>query len=187
MKDVNTHLPEAAAKLLDVFPDGRLCRFINRHSGTLLDVQPTLDLVNDDVPQVVGNPESAGVQYWIITPYGDGQAIIPRAVPKTGSSQIRYLTPSSIAPDQPVTVSPFPVSWTILPTAGCPHKDKSPLTGFSVPEGLYEEWTCQICWPHFRSGEPRMLDLWAGKMKENTKVGCCCLLRVGWGLADIGV
>ncbi|KAJ7235012.1 hypothetical protein B0H12DRAFT_152390 [Mycena haematopus] len=54
MKDFNTQLPEDTAKLLAVFPDGRLCRLINRHSGTLLDVRPNLDVVNDDVPQVVG-------------------------------------------------------------------------------------------------------------------------------------
>jgi hypothetical protein len=55
MKEFNTQLPEDAAKFLkDYLPDGRLCRFVNRHSGTLLDVRPNLDVVNDDVPQVVG-------------------------------------------------------------------------------------------------------------------------------------
>ncbi|KAF8149742.1 hypothetical protein K438DRAFT_1943786 [Mycena galopus ATCC 62051] len=169
MKEFNTQLPpDAAIFMKDYFPKGRLCRFVNRRSGTLLDVRPNLDVVNDDVPQVVGNPESVGVQYWIITPYGDGQAIVP--VPKDGSSKVRYLTPSNVAVEHPVTVSPFPVSWNILPTAACPSKQESPLTGFTVPQGLYEEWTCQICWPHFKNVEPRMLDLWAGMKDANTKV-----------------
>jgi hypothetical protein len=43
-----------------------------------------------------------------------------------------------------------------------------------VPQGLYEEWTCQISWPHFRNTEPRMLDLYAGTPTANTKV--CRLL-----------
>jgi hypothetical protein len=69
------------AAFCDRFPEGRLCRLVNRRSGTLLDIQPNLTLVNDNVPQVVGkhksrlfippvstqletgNAESAGVQY----------------------------------------------------------------------------------------------------------------------------
>ncbi|KAJ7878011.1 hypothetical protein B0H14DRAFT_1664644 [Mycena olivaceomarginata] len=169
MKKFNTQLPEDAAKFLkDYFPDGKLCRFVNRRSGTLLDVRPHLDIFNDEVPQVVCNRESAGVQYWIITPFGNGQAIVP--VPKDGSStgKIRYLTPSDVTESQPVTVSPFPVSWIILPTAACPKN--SPLVPSAVPQGLYAEWTCQICWPHFKNTEPQMLDLLGGNKDADSKV-----------------
>ncbi|KAJ6498684.1 hypothetical protein DFH09DRAFT_333999 [Mycena vulgaris] len=156
------------AAFCDMFPQGRLCRLINRRSGTLLDIQPDLTLVNDKVPQVVGNAESAGVQYWMIVPHGDGQAIIP--VPKDGSSTVRYLSPSSLNTDRPITISPFPASFSIFPTSDCPQLSDSPLTSFSVPQGLYEEWTCQISWPHFRNTEPRMLDLYAGVATANTMV-----------------
>ncbi|KAF8892793.1 hypothetical protein CPB84DRAFT_1331858 [Gymnopilus junonius] len=157
--------PRKRGRILRAVPEGRLCRFVNRRSGTLLDVR-SLDLVNDAVPQVVGNAEKDGVQYWIITPLGDGQAIIP--VPRDGSGRVLYLTPSTIDQGRPITVSPFPTSWQILPSSECPTGN--PLTGFSVPQGLYEEWTCLICYPHFRNGDPRMLDLWAGESTPNNRV-----------------
>ncbi|KAJ7261240.1 hypothetical protein C8J57DRAFT_1232785 [Mycena rebaudengoi] len=174
------------AAFCDRFPEGRLCRLVNRRSGTLLDIQPNLTLVNDNVPQVVGkhksrlfippvstqletgNAESAGVQYWMIVPHGDGQAIIP--VPKDDSSTVRYLSPSSLNTDRPITISPFPASFSIFPTSDCPKLGDSPLTSFSEPQGLYDQWTCQISWPHFRNTEPRMLDLWAGTPTANNKV-----------------
>lgn len=104
----------------------------------------------------------------MIVPHGDGQAIIP--VPKDGSSTVRYLSPSSLSTEVAITISPFPGSFSIIPTSDCPQLSDSPLTSFSVPQGLYEEWTCQISWPHFRNTEPRMLDLYAGTPTANTKV-----------------
>ncbi|KAJ7039978.1 hypothetical protein C8F04DRAFT_1084370 [Mycena alexandri] len=164
-----TQVPNDAAKFLkDYFPDGTLCRFVNRRTGTLLDVRPNLDVVNDEIPQVVCNQESAGVQYWIITPFGDGQAIVP--VPKDGSSKIRYLTPSSVSDNLAVTISPFPVSWIIFPTTACPKFSGSPLVVPTVPLGQYAEWTCQICWPHFKNTEPKVLDLLNPNLDPNSKV-----------------
>jgi len=165
MAEINNQLPSNVGKFFSMFPpSARLCRFINRRSGTLLDVRPNLDVVNDDVPQVVGNPESAGVQYWLITPYGSGQAIIP--VPKDGSLKVRYLTPSTSNATIPVTISPFPTSWILMPTATSPSG--TPLVSYSVPQGLYEQWTCLISWPHF--SDTRMLDLWAGVPNPNQPV-----------------
>ncbi|KAK7439565.1 hypothetical protein VKT23_017494 [Stygiomarasmius scandens] len=166
MSNTNTSLPPHALAFCKMFPEGRLCRFVNRRSGTLLDVRPDLNLASDEIPKVVCNPESVGVQYWIITPHGDGQAIIP--VPRDGSFKVRYLTPSSLRNDVPVTVSPLPVSWIIFPTADSP-KD-NPLTPVSVPHGLYEEWTCEISWPHFRNQSPCLLHLWYGSPDADTKV-----------------
>lgn len=103
---------------------------------------------------------------WIIKPHGDGQAIIP--VPKDGSSTVRYLTASSLRIDIPVTVSPFPVSWVIFPTSDSPRG--APLTGSTVPPGLVEEWTAQICWPHSNNEAPRLLDLYAGNPAPDTNV-----------------
>lgn len=103
---------------------------------------------------------------WIIKPHGDGQAIIP--VPKDGSSTVRYLTASSLRIDIPVTVSPFPVSWVIFPTSDSPRGP--PLTGSTVPPGLVEEWTAQICWPHSNNEAPRLLDLYAGNPAPDTNV-----------------
>ncbi|KAJ7175021.1 hypothetical protein C8R43DRAFT_1119049 [Mycena crocata] len=156
------------AAFCDLFPKGRLCRLINRRSGTLLDIQPNLNLVNDNVPQVETQRPLAFNTQWIITPHGDGQAIIP--VPRDGSSAVRYLSASSINTDRAVTVSPFPASWSLFPTSDCPKLADSPLTAASTPPGVYEEWTCQISWPHFRNTEPRMLDLYAGTVAANTKV-----------------
>ncbi|KAJ7910018.1 hypothetical protein B0H13DRAFT_1877205 [Mycena leptocephala] len=161
-----TGLTPKQVEFCDQFPDGRLCRFINRRSGTLLDVRPNLTLVDDEVPQVVGkfiprpslepgNAETFGVQYWIIKPHGDGQAIIP--VPKDGSNTVMYLTASGFVITVAVTVSPFPVSWVIIPTSDSPTSP--PLTGSTVPPGLTEEWTAQICWPHSNNNVPRLLDL----------------------------
>ncbi|KAJ7104940.1 hypothetical protein C8R44DRAFT_987807 [Mycena epipterygia] len=148
------------------FPEGRLCRLVNRYTGTLLDVRPGLNIASDEVPQVVGNEESAGVQYWIVIPYGNGQAIIP--LPKDESSTVVYLTPSSPVLESPVTVSPFPASWNILPTSRSQSPKGNPIKSTTVPKGLYEEWTCQISWPHFK--EVRMLDLYHGGVKPDTKV-----------------
>ncbi|KAK7024779.1 hypothetical protein R3P38DRAFT_3193698 [Favolaschia claudopus] len=164
------HLPQHVEEFCDLFPpSARLCRIINRRSGTLLDVRPNLDVVNDEVPRVVGNPESAGVQYWLITPYGDGQAIVP--VPKDGSMKVRYLTPSTNFYGKSVTVSPFPTSWIIMPSSDCPKI--SALNAYSSPPTMYESWTCYISWPR----EGRMLDLWAGDTKPDTSVIqiLCCL------------
>ncbi|KAF8127527.1 hypothetical protein K438DRAFT_1889064 [Mycena galopus ATCC 62051] len=58
---------------------------------------------------------------WIITPHGDGQAIIP--VPKDGSSTLRYLSASSINTGTAITVSPFPGS------------DMGHLPDFGLPSG----------------------------------------------------
>ncbi|KAJ7110541.1 hypothetical protein C8R44DRAFT_743015 [Mycena epipterygia] len=52
------------------------------------------DISFDDFSIPSGSEEETGVQYWINTPQGDGQAaqaIIP--VPKDGSSKVRYLHP----------------------------------------------------------------------------------------------
>lgn len=46
------------AAFCDWFPESRLYRLINRRSGTLLDIQPDLTLVNDKVPQIVGKHNS---------------------------------------------------------------------------------------------------------------------------------
>ncbi|KAJ7895006.1 hypothetical protein B0H13DRAFT_1877211 [Mycena leptocephala] len=168
-----TGLTPKQVEFCDQFPDGRLCRFINRRSGTLLDVRPNLTLVDDEVPQVVGKPslepgnaETFGVQYWIIKPHGNGQAIIP--VPKDGSSTVMYLTASGLLLTVAVTVSPFPVSWVIIPTSDSPTSP--PLTGSTVPPGLTEEWTAQICWPHSNNDVPRLLDLYAGNPAPDTNV-----------------
>ncbi|KAJ7714648.1 hypothetical protein B0H16DRAFT_520823 [Mycena metata] len=161
----------------DRFPEGRLCRLVNRHTGTLLDIRPALNIVSNEVPSVVGNEESAGVQYWIITPYGNGQAIIP--VPKDGSSTLVYLTPSSVIPlESEVTVSPFPASWNILPTSKSLSPNVSPIKSTTVPKGLYEEWTCQISWPHFT--EVRMLDLYCGYVAAETKVVSWTITNSVW-------
>jgi len=161
-------LPANALEFLGLFPSGsRICRIINRRSGTLLDIEGSTELQNDSVPRVVGNRESAGVQYWIIAPHGSGQAIIP--IPKDRSQKVQYLTPSTMNQEIAVTVSPFPCSWNILPSSDCPG-DK-PLVPFSsLPEGIYEEWTCLIGWPQLRGNEARMLDLWAGEAQPNQRV-----------------
>ncbi|KAJ7909989.1 hypothetical protein B0H13DRAFT_1877174 [Mycena leptocephala] len=111
-----------------------------------------------------GNAETLGVQYWIIKPHGDGQAIIP--VPKDGSNTVMYLTASGFLVTVAVTVSPFPVSWVIIPTSDSPTSP--PLTGSTVPPGLTEEWTAQICWPHSNNNVPRLLDLYAGNPAPDT-------------------
>ena len=94
---------------------------------------------------------------WVIKPHGDGQAII--AVPKDGSFTVRYLTASGLRVDVAVTVSPFPVTWVIFPTSDSPRSP--PLAGSTVPPGLVEEWTAQICWPHSNNDVSRLLDLYA--------------------------
>ncbi|KAJ7910002.1 hypothetical protein B0H13DRAFT_1877189 [Mycena leptocephala] len=135
---------------------------------------PNLTLVDDEVPQVVGKfiprllcawshqdlrlnqgMRKPSVSYWIIKPHGDGQAIIP--VPKDGSNTVMYLTASGFVITVAVTVSPFPVSWPSL-------------TGSTVPPGLTEEWTAQICWPHSNNNVPRLLDLYAGNPAPDTNV-----------------
>lgn len=98
----------------------------------------------------------------------DGQAIIPVPREQDDFSKIRYLTPSELDSSTPVTLSPFPTSWIILPTAGCPKG--STVSSYCVPQGLEEEWTCRICWPHFKSNEAKMLDLWYGEAKPHTPV-----------------
>ncbi|PPQ72878.1 hypothetical protein CVT26_003499 [Gymnopilus dilepis] len=189
MTESDPKFPPNALSFYNKFPHGRLCRIVNRRSGTLLDVR-SYNLVNDAVPQVVGkflydcvvpfvpNPEDVGVQYWIITPHGDGQAIV--VVPRDGSDKVLYLVPSSVNETKPVTVSPFPASWQIIPTSDCPPVAGSPLTGSTVPQGLYEEWTCQISWPHYRNGEPRMLDCWAGLASPNNPVVIYPLSGTQW-------
>ncbi|KAK7439563.1 hypothetical protein VKT23_017492 [Stygiomarasmius scandens] len=169
MSETNTQLPQHAIAFSRMFPKGRLCRFVNRRSGTLLDVHPDFKFTPDEVPKVVGNPESASGQYasWIVTPHGDGQAIIP--VPKDGSSEVKYLTPSTL--QQAIistTISPFPTSWTLVPTADSPKSD--PLIHITSPPGLYEQWTCQISWPHFRDQTPYLLDLANGSADADTPV-----------------
>ncbi|KAJ7909992.1 hypothetical protein B0H13DRAFT_1877177 [Mycena leptocephala] len=188
-----TGLTPKQVEFCDQFPDGRLCRFINRRSGTLLDVRPSLTLVDDEVPQVVGKfiprllcawshqelrldqgmrklsvfrTYLMAVNQWIIKPHGDGQAIIP--VPKDGSNTVMYLTASGFLVTVAVTVSPFPVSWVIIPTSDSPTSP--PLTGSTVPPGLTEEWTAQICWPHSNNNVPRLLDLYAGNPAPDTNV-----------------
>jgi hypothetical protein len=106
------------------------------------------------------------VNQWIIKPHGDGQAIIP--VPKDGSNTVMYLTASGFLVTVAVTVSPFPVSWVIIPTSDSPTSP--PLTGSTVPPGLTEEWTAQICWPHSNNNVPRLLDLYAGNPAPDTNV-----------------
>ncbi|KAJ6595004.1 hypothetical protein DFH09DRAFT_1273133 [Mycena vulgaris] len=164
--DHSINISPEQAIFCDQFPSGRLCRFINRYTGTLLDIRPGLNITSADAPRVVGNQESAGVQYWIITPYGNGQAIIP--VPKDGSSTVVYLTPSNPVPESPVTVSPFPASWNILPTSQYQSPKVNPIKSTTVPKGLYAEWTCQISWPHFT--EVRMLDLFGGSIIPDSNV-----------------
>ncbi|KAJ7910019.1 hypothetical protein B0H13DRAFT_1877206 [Mycena leptocephala] len=177
-----TGLTPKQVEFCDQFPDGRLCRFINRRSGTLLDVRPNLTLVDDEVPQVVGKfiprllcawshqdlrlNQGMRKPSWIIKPHGNGQAIIP--VPKDGSSTVMYLTASGLLLTVAVTVSPFPVSWVIIPTSNSPTSP--PLTGSTVPPGLTEEWTAQICWPHSNNDVPRLLDLYAGNPAPDTNV-----------------
>ncbi|KAJ7910005.1 hypothetical protein B0H13DRAFT_2329812 [Mycena leptocephala] len=163
-----TGLTPKQVEFCDQFPDGRL-----------------LTLVDDEVPQVVGKfiprllcawshqelrldqgmrklsvfrTYLMAVNQWIIKPHGDGQAIIP--VPKDGSNTVMYLTASGFLVTVAVTVSPFPVSWVIIPTSDSPTSP--PLTGSTVPPGLTEEWTAQICWPHSNNNVPRLLDLYAG-------------------------
>lgn len=46
-------LPDHTAEFCSKFPEGRLCRLINKRSGTLLDVR-SVDLADDSVPRVVG-------------------------------------------------------------------------------------------------------------------------------------
>lgn len=115
---------------------------------------------------IVANPSFK----WIITPHGEGQAIIP--LPRDGSDRVRYLTPSSINVRRPVTLSPFPAAWQILPSSDYPAAGGgAALVGTSVPKGLYDEWTCQIYWPHFKKDEqPKMLDLWEGAATPNNNV-----------------
>ncbi|KAH7911395.1 hypothetical protein BJ138DRAFT_1179599 [Hygrophoropsis aurantiaca] len=179
MAEINNQLPPKVVEFCAMFPpSARLCRFINRRSGTLLDVRPNLHVANDDVPRVMGETSfghyiSSSVwlnvdSKWLITPYGRGQAIIP--VPKDGSHEVRYLTPSTTH-FAPATVSPFPTSWILLPSADC-LKD-GPRVAYSVPRGLYEEWTCLISWPHFTRHEARMLDLRGGEPSPNQPVVIC--------------
>ncbi|KAJ7204557.1 hypothetical protein B0H12DRAFT_1080497 [Mycena haematopus] len=176
----STVLTPSQVEFCNQFPDGRLCRFVNRLSGTLLDIRPDLTLVDDAVPQVSDRSNQAmrkpsvynmnathGAQSVDHQPHGDGQAIIP--VPKDGSSTTLYLTASSFLTNIAITVSPFPVSWVIVPTSDSPRNP--PLTGSTVPPGLVEEWTAQICWPHSNSDAPRLLDLYAGNPAPDTNVG----------------
>ncbi|KAJ3570577.1 hypothetical protein NP233_g4307 [Leucocoprinus birnbaumii] len=166
-QEIGDQLPRNVAQFCRLFPPGtRLCRIFNRSTGTFLDVRPNLNVVNSHVPQVVCetnflvivysiiscrcfnhpvNPENVGVQYWLITPYDNGQALVP--VPKDGELIVRYLTPSTDETEVPLTVSPFPVSWIILPTSRCP--EGNPENAYKIPKGIYEQWNCIISWPHF--------------------------------------
>ncbi|KAF8186129.1 hypothetical protein K438DRAFT_1765463 [Mycena galopus ATCC 62051] len=128
---MSTLLTASQLSFCQQFPQGRLCRFVNRLSGTLLDIQPNMTMVQDKVPQVVGNAATAatGVQYvngsvgsLDITDQPESvddhtprrwQAIIP--VPKDGSSTLRYLSASS-----------------------------RPGVAITTPPGLVEQWTVQV-------------------------------------------
>ncbi|KAJ7910003.1 hypothetical protein B0H13DRAFT_1877190 [Mycena leptocephala] len=152
-----TGLTPKQVEFCDQFPDGRLCRFINRRSGTLLDVRPSLTLVDDEVPQVVGKlipllfsalshqdlrltRECGNLRCsicktfrWIIKPHGNGQAIIP--VPKDGSNTVMYLTASGLLITVAVTVSPFPSPGSLFrrPTPLPALLSRGPLFRLDLP------------------------------------------------------
>ncbi|KAJ3562663.1 hypothetical protein NP233_g9436 [Leucocoprinus birnbaumii] len=184
-QEINDQLPADVAKFCAQFPSSsRVCRLVNHGSGTLLDIKnSSLNLKENELPIVVGesklvptadfiicsskysgNPESHGQnQYWVITPFGGGQAIIP--IPKDGSMTVRYLSSSSPNTKVACTLSPFPVSWIIVPSRSLP--DGQPKLPTSDPRGLYEKWTCMIFWPHSQH-EPRVLEIYTSNANSNT-------------------
>ncbi|KAJ3565936.1 hypothetical protein NP233_g7322 [Leucocoprinus birnbaumii] len=108
-------------------PSARLCQIKNtRHtSNTLyLDVHPQGSYGNDYI--VANTDGNSKTKYWIILPYGNGQALVP----VDQSQEVRYLTPSpgTANADVPVSLSRFPISWELLPpvlTYGLPELNVS--------------------------------------------------------------
>ncbi|KAF5353349.1 hypothetical protein D9756_007805 [Leucocoprinus leucothites] len=193
-QELGDQLPPNVAQFCKLFPPStRLCRIVNRLTGTFLDVRPTLDLAIDAVPRVVCeilaffaassvnnanlvNPENVGVQYWLIAPYNNGQALIP--VPRDGSQVVRYLTASSVKTNVAATLSPFPTSWILLPTSRCPNT--TPLNAYSVIKGVYEQWTCMINWPHFMDRALLTSDGPGWAPDQGTQIHTCNSEDSGW-------
>ncbi|KAJ3552861.1 hypothetical protein NP233_g12778 [Leucocoprinus birnbaumii] len=144
---MSSNLPPNVVAFANMFPAARVCRIISVYTGELLDYQPNLQL-GTAVPQVVLNAESTGDPYWLIIAYGNGQVLVP--VPKDGSKTVRYLAASAFEAGVSPTLSPFPVSWVIMPfqTSRIPPNSQTPLP-VTTPPGLYEQWNAIIHYPYF--------------------------------------
>ncbi|KAJ3565937.1 hypothetical protein NP233_g7323 [Leucocoprinus birnbaumii] len=96
----------------------------HEYNNLYLDVHPDDTYGNDYI--VANTDENSKIKYWIILPYGYGQALVP----VNESQEVRYLTPSpgAINANIPVSLSRFPMSWQLLPpveTNGLPELNVS--------------------------------------------------------------